>query len=520
MKYTRAGNQAGFTIIEVLIASAVLGILAVSLFAAYAALQGAAAVARHKSIATELATNQLEYLRSLPYDSLAVAGGAIQATSPLPATITKQVNGYTYTVKTSINYIDDAFDGCGSYPDISITQQYCRNYPASSGAPTTDLNPADYKIANIKVLGANNTKFAELDTQMAARVAETNSTTGLMTVRVIDSGGNAVSGAEVRLVNATVSPAVDSTDSSDSNGYALFYGLKPDSENDYVVSAAKANYSSITTIASTGSLTANYPSQKIFTQQSSSVTLVINPKGPNSLLIEAVDESGSPVANLKVYLKGGVKKYSEDTDTSYYYDSLTPTDVSPVTDASGFVGVQNLDPGTYVFCGDNGDQGCSVSGSTRYLSAAAPYGGTTPLQPIIVPSYLAASPPPVLFSYGGVSYYQKVRLVVSQYSNAPRLRTITPTASSATSGIDLTLSGSNLPCSSSPASCGTDVTIKNGAGNYTGSCITGTLSGEIICSFDFTGAAAGMSNITFAANGHTIDIPNGVGILGGVNVTP
>ena len=78
----------------------------------------------------------MEYLKSLPYDSLAVAGGSIYTTGPtLPASFTKTLNGVTYTVKTSISYVDDAYDGCGSYTTQALKELYCRNSPPPSGAP-------------------------------------------------------------------------------------------------------------------------------------------------------------------------------------------------------------------------------------------------------------------------------------------------------------------------------------------------------------------------------------------------
>ena len=123
MKWEKRPNaEHGTTIIELLIALAVLGAVIVSMFALYTSLMNSMYVARNRSIATTLATNQMEYLKGLPYDSLAVAGGSIYATNPLPASTTEQLNGITFTVNTSINYVDDAYDACTNYPTQAIKE--------------------------------------------------------------------------------------------------------------------------------------------------------------------------------------------------------------------------------------------------------------------------------------------------------------------------------------------------------------------------------------------------------------
>ncbi len=516
-------DNKGFTTIELLVSSIVIAILAMSIFSAYVALNSTAIFAKQKTIGTELATNQIEYLKSLPYDSLAVAGGAIPSANPLPNTKTQILDTVEYEIKTSINYVDDAHDGCAAYPNIATKNLLCRNLPSPSGAPATDLNPADYKIANVKVF-VNDKKVAELDTQIAARVAETDSTTGALIVRIIDAAGNPVSGATANVANSTISPAVNLNDSTDANGIAIFYGLKPDTGNDYTITATKAGYSTLTTIKPSGSLAPNYPSQNIIVQQSSSVTLTINPKGQYSLVGETVDTNGSPIGDMKLYIKGGPKKYSNSSDTSYYYDNLAPSDIRTLTNGSGEFAVSNLDPGNYIFCGDAGSTSCQVGTSpVRYLVASVPYAGSAQAGPITIPSYDSANPPTPTFAYSSNSYYQKVRLYFSTNSTFPRISSVTNTTASIASGNHtFTISGENLPChASNPALCNTSVTVKNGAGPVVASCIyADAITQDLSCTIPTSSLASGQSNLTISANGYTFDIPNGSGLLGGLNVVP
>lgn len=523
MKLLKNGGQDGFTIVELAVGVAVLGILAVSVLGLFSSMVNSALLAKRKAVALTLATGQMEYLKSLPYNSLAVAGGSIYSASPLPATNTQTINGVLYTIKTDISYVDDAFDGCGSYPNQTLKQTYCRNYPPPSGAPATDQNAADYKIAHVAVYAPSTKKLAEVDTQISARVAETASTTGALFVTVVDDAGTPISGATVQVTNTTLTPNVNLSDSSDSNGIAIFYGLVPDSNGyDYVVSASSNGYSSLTTIAPSGPLQPTYPSQQIFTQLSSFVTLTLKPQGANSLLVETTDINGNPLSNVKVYAKGGYKKYTATTDTSYYYDNFSPADTRPTTNGSGLATISNLVPGSYIFCGDAGATSCTIGGTTYYLAAAIPYSGGNSFNPVSIPTYLASSPPTTVFSYNSLDYLQKVRLMLTTSSSFPRITSLTPDDASTASGLSnvtFQVDGANLPCDSVAANCDTTVRLTQGANNYTATC-TGTSAGlQLSCSVNLSVASIGSTQLIVIANGQTFNAP-GSPLLGGLNVTP
>ena len=517
-------SQSGFTLVELVVAMVVLSIIALSVMGLFTSLVKSAIYAKRKAVGLTLATNQMEYLKSLSYDSLAVAGGSIYATNPLPASSTQVINGVTYTVKTSIDYVDDAYDGCGSYPTQALKQTYCRNYPPPSGAPATDLNPADYKIIHVSVYAPSTTKLAEVDTQVSARVAETASTTGALFVKVIDNNGNPLSGATIQVINSKLTPNVNVSDSTDINGVAIFYGLPPDiSGYDYTISASLSGYSSLTTIPPSGSLQPNYSSQQLITQQSSFATLTLKPMGTNSLVIETTDVNGNPLANVKTYVKGGYKKYTLTTDTTYYYDTLSPSDIRPVTDSNGFAALTNLVPGSYIFCGDTGSTSCVVGNTTYYLAAAVPYGGTNPFNPITVPTYNAASPPSTTFTYGGNAYLQKVRLMLTTNSSFPRITTMTPDdvslSTSPLSAFTFQITGTNLPCSSVASSCATSVKFTEGSSTYTASC-TGAAAGTTLnCTVNLTGIVVGLAQLVVKSGSNTLTMP-GSPLIGGFSVTP
>lgn len=515
-------GEGGFTLVELAIGLIVFAVVALGFFTLFISLVNSALVAKKISVASALATNQMEYLKSLPYDSLAIAGGNISSSSPLPATTTKTVDGIKYTLTTSINYVDDAYDGCGPYPNNTLKQLYCRNYPPPTGAPSPDQNPQDYKIAHVAVTDSSGAQLAQVDTQIAARVSETASATGALFVSVLDSNGSPVSDATVTVTNATLSPNINVSDSTDTNGIAIFYGLKPDNGNDYVVTATKSGYSSLTTIAPSGSLQPTYPNQNIITQQSSYVTLTIKKQGTNSLLVETTDTNGNVLPNVKTYIKGGYKKYTSTSNTAYYYDNMSPSDSRPITDSDGLAGINNLVPGDYIFCGDNGSTGCSVGGTTYYLAAAVPYSSANSFNPITVPIYDPSNPPTTTYPYNSAAYLQKVRLMLTTNVNFPRIATLSPSDVSLTGGtigsFTFTISGSNLPCSSSSSSCGTTVKFKQASNTYTASC-TGTGNTQLNCSVNLTGATTGNMQLEIDANGYTFLLPDSP-LLGGLSVTP
>jgi hypothetical protein len=321
-----------------------------------------------------------------------------------------------------------------------------------------------------------------------------------------------------------VTPNVNESDTTDSNGVAIFYGLQPDTASyDYKIAASLSGYSSLATIIPSGSLQPTYSSQNILTQQSSYVTLTLKMQGPNSLVIETVGTTGTAIANARIYVKGGYKKYTATTDPSYYYDTMTPSDTRPVTDASGLAAQSNLVPGTYIFCGDTGATSCAVGATTYYLAAAVPYSGSNSFNPVSVPTYDPSAPPAMTFAYGANSYYQKVRLILTTSSSFPRITSLS------TSQVDLssdplpafafTVTGVNLPCTANAASCGTTVKFTQGSNTYTASCTGANAGVQLNCTVNLTGITAGSAPITVVSGGNTLALP-GSPLIGGFLVIP
>lgn len=487
----------GFTIPELIVSMLVLTTIIIATFSTYSILVRSAGLARMKSAGLGLATEQLEYLKGLPYDYLALQGGAINSSGPkLPVSFEKNSGPYTFVVTTSIRYVDDAFDGCLSYP---VSQSYlCVNGPADTGMPV-DSNPRDYKLIDVHVNEKkSNKEVARVSTHVAARVAETAGNTGALLVNVITSTGEPAAGASVTITNSTLTPSLSQTITSDTNGVAIFLDVPPDAGKDYIVSVAKTGYSSLSTISASGSLVPTYPNVSVLAQTVTNSTLKIDALSSESLKIVSRHSSDGTVRpNTTMNIRGGVKLYTDDADQSYSYSQNITTDVN------GEIMLSNLVPGNYYLCYSS-NQAC---GGGVYLAVSNnAYGGSV-AQPVLVA--------PGSVSESGSGPMQIVNAFVTTNNAHVKLADVQPSTmpqSGDLSNVIINVTGSNL--------AGSSVTLRQG-GVYLSTVIDGVdQSGSIYRRVDLTGQSGAWEVIV--TNNGTTSVMTGVapGTLGGVNVTP
>ena len=74
--------------------------------------------------ALALATERMEYIRSLDYDDIGVVGG--DPSGALVASVPINLNNIAYTQRTYIVYVDDPKDGIGGSDSNGITDDYKR----------------------------------------------------------------------------------------------------------------------------------------------------------------------------------------------------------------------------------------------------------------------------------------------------------------------------------------------------------------------------------------------------------
>lgn len=490
----------GYTVVELLVSVVIFTIISAAVYGLLVSYIQTASFAQLHAVATSVADQQMERLRALPYNSLAVQGGSIVSSTYIPATQEVKRGSWTYVVTIDIQYVDDAYDGCFNYPTQALRDLYCRNGPPKTGVPA-DSNPRDYKIAQVTVKNKNDGRvIVTMSSHFSARVAEVAGNTSMVAVKVIDMSGNGIAGATVRIVDSSVSPAVDQTTTTDDNGMALFMDATPDSSPRYVITASKSGFSTLSTIAASGALVPNYPNVTAIAQNVSSATLVIDQVSSTSLQISTVDSSGAPVANVPIDIKGGIKLYTDAADDTYSYNQTV------TTDATGNIVIPNLVPGDYRVCYAATNK-CAAS--SYYAAAVQTTVGPASWQPFPIPAGNSTGV--------GMSAMQAVRVVVTTNSAFPRVTSIDPTqASASATGADtteVTINGANLS--------GASVSLVQG-----GVTIAGTVSGtdsssSITRVFNVQGVGQGAYDLRITtAAGTVVQTGLSPGVLGGFNVLP
>lgn len=225
-------KQAGFGLIEVLVVIGISLIIFAGLFAAFEYSLKLIAQSRAKMTALTVANDQMEYIRSLAYDSVGTVSGI--PTGLLPQISTTTLNEIDFTKRILIEYIDDDADGIGASDNNGIT--------------------TDYKQAKVSVEWNinGNTNEVFLVSNITPRSIETNVGGGTLRVNVFDADVQPLPGASVRVVNNTIVPNIDVVRATDSSGSALFGGAP--AGPDYEIFVTGIGYSSDQTYMATTSL--------------------------------------------------------------------------------------------------------------------------------------------------------------------------------------------------------------------------------------------------------------------------
>ncbi len=100
------------TLIEVVVAVSLMLIIFLGFFGAYVASADLVRSTSARSGALFLMANRMEYIRGLAYGSIGTVGGT--PSGSLVASEPRILNGITYTIRTTVAYIDDGANGAGA----------------------------------------------------------------------------------------------------------------------------------------------------------------------------------------------------------------------------------------------------------------------------------------------------------------------------------------------------------------------------------------------------------------------
>ena len=151
-------REAGITLIETIMAIFIFGIVSTALITVLTSASAADAMSRQRTIALELAQQQVEYLRQLSYANVGIQNG--NPPGVVVATQTKLVAGLWYTLKTRIRWVNDpipsSFASSANYKQVRVTvtrnsdnMQLARVYTYISSSTRTPFGGVNNAIINV-----------------------------------------------------------------------------------------------------------------------------------------------------------------------------------------------------------------------------------------------------------------------------------------------------------------------------------------------------------------------------------
>lgn len=319
----------GSTLVEIIISLSIISVVILAVISVLVFNLRIISSGKARSIGTALANEKLENLRNMSYDSLATVNGPIYPAGTIADDENIIVSGIKMRVHTDIDYVDDPYDG---------------NYDGTVTGKPKDFYPYDYKKATISVyLVADNQKLTSLSSNIAGKVAETASNTGIIAIKVQDANGNPVADAIVHLTNPAVTPAVDITTNTDNQGQVLVPKMPPDANKQYHIEVTKAGYSSDQTYPISAQVPVPaQPDFNVFAQQTVSLTFSIDQTA--SLTVRLKDPSGGVLAGKSVTVTG--QKLLNDPNST---PDVAKTTQTLTTDSGGQINIASLEWDSYTF---------------------------------------------------------------------------------------------------------------------------------------------------------------------------
>ena len=371
--------KTGFTIIELLIATFVIGTALIGVFGMFLLSLRLAQESERRLVAIALANERMENVRNLPYVDVGTSGGVPSGSILQQETVVR--NNVPYTVDIDIRYVDDIFDGEGSGIGggcIAVAhvpagqsencQDLCVGSSAvnahiehgdslgdcAGGSSGVDVLNTDYKQVRVEVSwpSPNSPKPILLITKVAPQGVEGGELFGTLSLTVLDALGAVVPTVDVGLVNNSLDPVVNISTQTDSWGGLVLPGL-PEASQSYELTVSKTGYTSEQTYDITADFVpdADHNHLSMLIGEVTDKTIVID---LDSRLTMTFEEGGDDVAN---YCEGvppreisgqehtlrGTKTIGVDGsgDPVYIYD------FSGVSDASGQSVHENLVWDTY-----------------------------------------------------------------------------------------------------------------------------------------------------------------------------
>lgn len=202
-------SQAGFTFVELIFVTVISVMVFGALFSSFQYTLELIAQSRAKLSALSLATERMEFFRSLPYDNVGTVTGIIRG--PIENNQVLTLNGIDFTERIVIDYVDGLGDGVGVADGNGILE----DYKQVKLEYTWDLRGESYDVS--------------LVSNIMPRSIETNVGGGSIRVNVLDQDFVPLPGATVQISNASSTAPLYESRVSDTAGEVLLSGVPVDS---------------------------------------------------------------------------------------------------------------------------------------------------------------------------------------------------------------------------------------------------------------------------------------------------
>lgn len=299
--------------------AALFAVVAVGIYHAFTTVLSVISTSRSKIIAMDLANEQFEIIRNLPYSDVGLVSGVPLGKLSHVQTLTR--SGYVFTATTTIRNIDDPFDG-------------------TLGGSPNDLSPADNKLVEIEIgcEACKNFQPIFVNTKVAPKNLETASTNGALFIKVLDANGQPVSDANVHVENNAQTPAIMIDDSTNVNGMLQIVDAPP-GVNAYEITVTKSGYTTDKTYkpGAAGNPNPLKPHATVALQQVTQASFVID--RVSEMDISTVTKTCAAVPGIAMSVKG-TRLIGTNPDVLKYSQSQT-------TNGSGLKALTNLDWDTY-----------------------------------------------------------------------------------------------------------------------------------------------------------------------------
>ncbi|MDQ5948967.1 MAG: hypothetical protein QG589_92 [Patescibacteria group bacterium] len=308
----------GFTFAELIVGVAVFSVIVVSVYNAYMSILNVISTSKAKIDAIDLANEQIEIVRNLPYADVGISGGI--PNGKLLHTETVVRDSTSFVVTKTIRNIDDPFDGV-------------------IGGTPNDISPSDYKLIEIEINCATCKNFNPMVVtgRIAPKNLESAATEGALFVRVFDANGNPVPDANVHVENNIASPHITIDDVTNNQGMFQLVGVPPGT-NAYEITVTKSGYTTDKTYAiSVSNPNPTKPHATVALQQVTQLSFVID--RTSSFAISSVTDSCSQVSNVDFSIAGNKTIGSSPTVLKYNQNK--------VTDSNGLLTLPNMEWDTY-----------------------------------------------------------------------------------------------------------------------------------------------------------------------------